>query len=71
MYGCAIESKLKVFDRWGNLVHIGDGLQPWNGYSNGTPVAQGVYVFIFEYTAQDANREMFDEVISGDITVIR
>jgi gliding motility-associated-like protein len=71
MYSCAITSKLKIFDRWGNLVFLGENTREWDGMYNGRPVAQGVYVFIYEYTAENADREIFEDHLSGDVTVIR
>ena len=70
--GCVISSKLRIYDRWGNLVYISDnGLEPWDGTMNGKYVEQGVYTFLFNYTALDENDEEFHENISGDVTVIR
>lgn len=70
--GCVISSKLRIYDRWGNKVYDSDnGLAPWDGKFNGNYVEQGVYTFLFSYTALDENEEKFNEVISGDVTVIR
>ena len=71
IYGCAISSKLYIYDRWGNLVFVGDDTTEWDGFFNGEPVAQGVYVFIYEYMAKNAEREIFEDKLTGDITVIR
>ncbi|MBK8701458.1 MAG: gliding motility-associated C-terminal domain-containing protein [Saprospiraceae bacterium] len=70
--GCVISSKLRVYDRWGNKMYDSDnGLEPWEGKFNGEYVEQGVYTFIFNYTALDEDEQEFKEKISGDITVIR
>jgi len=71
MYDCAITSKLYIYDRWGNLIHVGEDTNMWDGTFNGKPVEQGVYVYIYEYSAIGADREIFEDKISGDITVIR
>ncbi len=72
VYNCAIDSEIFIYDRWGNLVFKSDdGLAKWDGMFNGKPVEQGVYVFMFRYTALDENDQEFDDVISGDITVLR
>ena len=71
IYGCAITSKLYIYDRWGNLVFIGENTTEWDGFFDGKPVEQGVYVFIFEYSAADADKEIFEDKLVGDITVIR
>tara|TARA_R110000737_G_C14376859_1_gene449832 strand:- start:91 stop:714 length:624 start_codon:yes stop_codon:yes gene_type:complete len=70
-YGCAISSKLYIYDRWGNLVFVGEDTTEWDGFFNGKPVEQGVYVFLYKYKAKDADREIFEDKLSGDITVIR
>ena len=71
IYDCVIEAELFIYDRWGNLVFIGDELDSWDGTFNGKFVEQGVYVFIYIYKAQDADREEFEDEVSGDITVLR
>jgi gliding motility-associated-like protein len=69
---CVIESKLRIFDRWGNLVYKSDdGLAPWDGKFKGEPVEQGVYTFIFNYKALDEDEQVFDDQVSGDVTVVR
>jgi gliding motility-associated-like protein len=71
-YNCVIKSELRIYDRWGNLIYISkDGLAPWDGTFNGKPAEQGVYVFVFSYTALDENDQPFDDTIKGDITLIR
>ncbi len=70
--GCVLTSKLKIYDRWGNLMYISeDKTKTWDATFNGQPVEQGVYVYIFEYTALDADDQEFSDKLSGDITVIR
>ena len=69
---CVIESQLRIFDRWGNLVYISDqGLEPWDGTYKGVPVEQGVYTFLFTYKALDEDNNPFNDKLTGDITVIR
>ncbi len=70
--GCVIKSTLKVYDRWGNKVYeSNEGLESWDGKFNGRYVEQGVYTFVFNYTALDEDENEFEEVIAGDVTVIR
>ena len=65
--------ELRVYDRWGNLVYLGENLmasdrdQGWDGTMNGTPVTPGVYTWMGKV------RFINDEIIpfGGDITVIR
>ncbi|MDF1694814.1 MAG: gliding motility-associated C-terminal domain-containing protein, partial [Saprospiraceae bacterium] len=71
IYDCVIEAELYIYDRWGNLVFIGDGLDSWDGTFKGKFVEQGVYVFIYKYKALDADRQEFEDEVSGDVTVLR
>ena len=70
-FGCALTSELTVFDRWGNLIFRGEDINTWDGTFNGQPVEQGVYVFLYNYTGIDADRQEFEGQLKGDITVIR
>jgi PKD repeat protein len=59
--------KLEIYNRWGTLVfETDDANRGWNGYINGVPAKQDVYVWRCrgEYT----NGGKFE--ISGDVTVI-
>lgn len=58
-----------IYDRWGNLVFSSDNSNViiWDGYFNGEPLEQGVYVYTLEYLS--ANHET--EILVGDITLIR
>lgn len=62
---------LKIYDRWGNLVFTLSDFAPsqslWNGMVNNTPVEQGVYTYMIEYTVTTVGKK----VISGDVTVVR
>ncbi len=68
---CVLSSKLKIFDRWGNLVYLTEDLSPWDGKFNGEDVNQGVYVFILEYEFIDFRGNKANRKLSGDITVLR
>ncbi|MBK9735543.1 MAG: gliding motility-associated C-terminal domain-containing protein [Saprospiraceae bacterium] len=69
---CVISSKISIYDRWGNLVYkSNNGLDQWDGTWNGKPVELGVYVFIFTYKALDEDENVFEDVVTGDVTVIR
>ena len=65
--------EMMIYDRWGNLVFAAAGItdleswQGWDGKFNGSDAVAGVYVYFATYIALDAA----DEVISGDITIIR
>ncbi len=71
--GARIIRKLKVFDRWGNLVFetndipLGQERFGWDGSFNGKPMSPGVFVYMAEI-------EFIDDVIvpvDGDVTIIR
>ncbi|MFZ1703453.1 MAG: gliding motility-associated C-terminal domain-containing protein, partial [Saprospiraceae bacterium] len=70
--GCVVSSELWIYDRWGNLIYKSeDGLAPWDGIFNGDFVQQGVYTFMFKYTALDEFKNEFSEKIAGDVTILR
>lgn len=70
--GCVIESKLRIFDRWGNMVYTSnEGLEAWDGKLNGKDVETGVYTFIFNYKALDENDVEFSNKLAGDVTLIK
>ncbi len=71
-YNCVIKSILFIYDRWGNLLKKDQSnMASWNGTSNGKLVEQGVYIFLFNYTAIDENGQPFEDQILGNITVLR
>jgi len=64
--------KLRIYDRWGNLVFEKSGFKPnipelgWDGKYKGKDVVPGVYVFSVDYLAPSGLKNY-----SGDITVLR
>jgi gliding motility-associated-like protein len=60
-----------VFNRWGNLIFKKSDFNPneeqfiWDGYFNGSPVAQDVYVYTIRYIDELGQ----EKLITGDITV--
>ncbi len=64
--------QLLVYNRWGNIVHNGgdfnideEDTYIWNGYYNGQPVSQGLYIYKLTYDLDEVRR-----TIVGDVTVI-
>ena len=55
---------LKIYSRWGNLVHNTD--EPWDGTYKGEPVPSDVYIYIISLRT-DCESKQF----SGDVTLIR
>ena len=60
---------MQVFNRWGQLVFETtntDG-RGWDGYFNGQPQPQGVYVYLIDVTIDN----YLDEKYNGNVTLIR
>ena len=63
-----------IYDRWGQQVmHIEQEVRKepfviWDGRYNGSDVASGVYVYIYQITTVEEGRK---KVIGGDITIIK
>lgn len=53
--------QLSIFNRWGVMVYQGTG--PWDGRSNGQPVPEGVYVYVWEMPGYEKR--------TGNITILR
>ncbi|MEQ8562933.1 MAG: gliding motility-associated C-terminal domain-containing protein, partial [Cytophagales bacterium] len=60
--------KFEVFNRWGepifqsNTVNVG-----WDGYVNGSPAPQGVYIYRVQVEFADGSKE----TKVGDVTLLR
>ncbi len=65
--------KFMIFNRWGGMVWIDEGFtintyrKWWDGTFRGRPAQQGVYVYVIFVRHQNG----FEEVLSGDVTLIR
>ena len=66
-YGDGVEEyHLEIYNRWGVLVFESDDINiGWNGYINGKPAKQDVYVW--RAKGRFSNGETF--VMSGDVTL--
>jgi gliding motility-associated-like protein len=65
---CFAEMRLRVFDRWGEMVFEGDSFDDcWDGNYQGKKVDAGVFVYYFDGTL--VNGESFTR--KGNVTVIR
>ncbi len=64
---------LRIYDRWGNLVFEKADLTPgidqegWDGTFKGEMMQPGVYVYLAELAYEDG----FEEVVTGDVTIIK
>lgn len=62
----------RIFDRWGNKVYEELELSPdeeeafWDGYFNGKPAEQGVYVYVYDLELSSGERL----IVSGDVTLL-
>ncbi len=62
----------RVFDRWGNLVYEqkdvpAGGFAEWDGTFAGKPLNSGVFVYTTKFLLADG----YEEVLIGDVTLIR
>jgi len=72
--GVTMINEWKIYDRWGNLVHSAENIEPgseilsaWNGRFNDIDASPGVYVYIAEV-------EFIDDVVlffKGSVTLLR
>lgn len=66
-------STLRVFNRWGTLVHeskggdINKATAGWNGNINGQPAENGIYLWYAQVKFPDGSTE----ILSGDVALIR
>ena len=61
-------TECKIFNRWGEIVYNAKTAQPkWNGTFNGIACAQGVYVYVIDYS----NSTGTSKIKSGDLTLIK
>lgn len=69
----ALVTKYSIYDRWGNLLFVGENLSPdntsafWDGTFKSKPVVPGVYVYYMELVFKDGSSEKR----GGDLTLIR
>ena len=60
-----------IFDRWGEAIFSSDQPgEPWDGQMNGTPVQDGVYVWVLMYKSLTDNG-VKQERLTGSVTLLR
>jgi gliding motility-associated-like protein len=65
----AMEVSLKIYNRWGQMVHETKDLTPgWDGRSNNQHLAEGVYFWILTYKTACSNGNLSE---NGSVTLIR
>jgi gliding motility-associated-like protein len=63
--------ELQVFDRWGERIFItASPGEAWDGTANGTPVQDGVYVWVLRYKALSVDG-VVQERLTGHVTLLR
>lgn len=68
----AAYAQIRIFDRWGKLVHEAAGDQlSWDGMNNGEPFPPGYYVYALEIHGDRDNGIPFEEVRSGQLLLVR
>ncbi len=64
-------SSLKIFNRWGGLIHESQisstGYLEWDGDFKGQMLGSGVFVYVLEFTTENGDANL----IAGDVTLIR
>ena len=63
----ANEVRIKIFNRWGELLYQENGNIGWDGYYKNEIVPEGVYLYLIEVTCEDNSTVLF----KGDLTVLR
>jgi gliding motility-associated-like protein len=66
----SVSNTLFIYDRWGNTVlsrEVAGNTNSWDGNNNGTPVVDGVYLYVLNSTLLDGSIEQE----MGQVTVLR
>ncbi|GJM33322.1 MAG: hypothetical protein DHS20C18_23230 [Saprospiraceae bacterium] len=67
-----IDYDIKVFDRWGALVHeSSDPNQAWDGTHRGRSLPTGVYIYALQYSWELQPGRIREEVFTGSLTIMR
>lgn len=70
--GCPFSDvRLRVYDRWGNLVYADTGQVGWDGTFKGKPLPPGVYVYYAEIELLAGDKPGGTKRKTGDVTLIR
>jgi gliding motility-associated-like protein len=66
-----LDYQLVIFNRWGQIVYNSNDIQSgWDGYYNGLPAPEDVYVYSLSYVAE-LNTEITKKNSSGRLSLIR
>lgn len=67
-----IEMHLQVLDRWGGLVfETRNPMEGWDGTTKGKKLSPGIYVWHLSLTGYNGDGIVYEEVISGVVTLVR
>lgn len=66
------EYEIKIFDRWGKQVFYSNNFNGnWDGTFNGQLLAANVYYYIITYSYTESGGTPVNEILKGDVTLIR
>lgn len=61
--------RMEIWNRWGEKVYDGSG--PWDGTQDGEPAGSDVYVYIIEVGCPAVIEDAEEEILKGDVTLLR
>lgn len=67
-----ISGKLSIFDRWGSLLFSSEAPNlTWKGDFKGKIATQGTYVWLLEFEGYRNNGDIYSDITTGTVTLIR
>lgn len=71
VFNCALDFKMMVYNRWGNVVFFSDTInQGWDGNFEGSPAPAGTYTYDISYGGV-LNGTPFTETVRGIVRLMR
>jgi len=70
---CVIQNfEMVIFDRWGNQMYNSTDVNAgWDGTARGSELQTGVYVWQMRFSALDERGILTEQVLSGDVTLVK
>jgi gliding motility-associated-like protein len=67
-----ISQKMSIYDRWGGLIFYSNDINAsWNGTYKNQTLADGIYVYLIEVEGYDYKGDVYNELLKGDVTILR
>ena len=67
-----INLKMSVYDRWGELVFYSNEVDArWDGTYKNQTLPDGIYVYLIELEGYDFKGDAYNELLKGDVSVLR